>query len=64
MVKVRIKGTVITDRYGAMGTGDILATDEAYAKHLVVDCMAAEYVVDEKPAEKVEEDRQRTKKAK
>lgn len=41
-VKVRIKGSVVTNRFGALSTGDVIATDEAYAKHLV-DAGAAEY---------------------
>jgi hypothetical protein len=44
LVAVKIKGTTITARYGTLGTGDILRTDAAFAKHLVEDCKAAEYV--------------------
>lgn len=44
MVQVKIKGQVITAQYGILNTGDILRTDAAFAKHLVEDCAAAEYV--------------------
>lgn len=58
-VQVRIKGMVITAAYGTLSDGTILRTGAAFAKHLVEDCNAAEYVVpchktgaeaDEKPA--------------
>ena len=52
MVKVKIKATVITAQYGTLSSGDILTTNEAFAKHLVEECAAAEYltaVKDEKP---------------
>lgn len=51
MVKVKILGTVITQQYGSLSDGDILTTSEEFAKHLVDDCKAAEYV---KVAEKLE----------
>jgi hypothetical protein len=41
---VKIKGLVVTSRYGALSSGDLLRTDAAFAKHLVEDCAAAEYV--------------------
>ena len=41
-VKLRIKGSIVTNRFGALSDGDIIKTDEAYAKHLV-DMGAAEY---------------------
>lgn len=44
MVKVKIKATVITAQYGTLSSGDILTTSEAFAKHLVDDCAAAEYL--------------------
>ena len=44
MVKVRILGMVITHQYGTLNTGDILQTTPEFAKHLVDDCAAAEYV--------------------
>jgi len=51
MVKVKIKATVITAQYGTLTSGDILTTNAEFAKHLVDDCGAAEYlaVVDVKP---------------
>lgn len=55
-VKVKIRGIVATQRYGTLETGDILTTDEAFAKHLVEECGAGEYVAEnatvaaEKPA--------------
>lgn len=44
LVSVKIKGTVATQRYGTLVSGDILRTDAAYAKHLVEDCSAGSYV--------------------
>lgn len=43
-VQVKIKGTVTTSRYGSLSEGAILRTDAEFAKHLVEDCGAAEYV--------------------
>jgi hypothetical protein len=48
MVKVKIKATVITAQYGTLQSGDILNTNEAFAKHLVDDCAAADYLTVEK----------------
>lgn len=50
LVQVKIKGTVMTNRYGTLTSGDILRTDKAYAAHLVDECGAATYVT-EKQAE-------------
>ncbi len=47
LVELRIKRTLDTSRYGALSDGDILRTDAAYARHLVVDLDAAVY--DQKP---------------
>lgn len=44
LVQVKIKGTVITSRYGSLSDGDILRTDTAFARHLVEECAAAEYI--------------------
>jgi hypothetical protein len=44
LVQVRIKGTVVTQRYGTLSSGDILRTEVEFAKHLVNDCAAAEYL--------------------
>lgn len=43
-VQVKIIGMVITQRYGTLSSGTILRTDAAFAKHLVEDCHAAEYM--------------------
>ena len=43
MVEVEILGQIITSQYGTLNTGDILRTNEAFAKHLVDDCSAAKY---------------------
>lgn len=43
MVKVKIIGQAITQRYGVLNTGDIVQTDAEFARHLVDDCAAAEY---------------------
>ena len=53
MVKVEILGCVMTAQYGTLSAGTILATDEAFAKHLVDDCGAAKYV-DAQPVGAVE----------
>lgn len=44
MVKIKIKATVTTAQYGTLSSGDILTTNEAFAKHLVEECAAAEYL--------------------
>lgn len=44
LVQVKIRGTVVTARYGTLVSGDLLRTDAAFAKHLVEDCGAGEYV--------------------
>lgn len=43
-VQVKIRGIVSTTLYGTLESGDILRTDAAFAKHLVEDCHAAEYL--------------------
>lgn len=47
LVKVRIKGLVTSSIYGSLSDGDEVNCSAEYAKHLVDDCNAAEYV---KPA--------------
>lgn len=47
MVKVKILGSVVTQQYGTLKTDDILVTSEDFAKHLVDDCKAAEYLKEE-----------------
>ena len=49
-VQVRITGMVITNRYGALASGSLLRTDAAFAKHLVKECNAAEYIKADAPA--------------
>ena len=44
LVKVRIKGSVVTSQYGALSSGDLLTTSPDFARHLVEDCNAAEYI--------------------
>lgn len=44
LVEVKITGQAITAKYGTLNSGDILRTDAAFARHLVKDCSAAEYV--------------------
>jgi hypothetical protein len=44
LLTIEIKGLVVTSRYGALQSGDLLRTDAAFARHLVEDCAAAEYV--------------------
>ena len=50
LVQVKIKGTVVTSRYGTLASGDVLRTDAAFAKHLVEECQAGEYVQGEAAA--------------
>lgn len=45
MKTVKIKGTVITSQYGALSDGAILKNiSDEFAKHLVEDCGAADYL--------------------
>lgn len=44
LVEVKILSMTMTSKYGDLTSGDILRTDAAYAKHLVEDCHAAEYI--------------------
>ena len=43
-VKVKIIQTVVTAQFGTLVSGDVLVTDSAFAKHLVDDCKAAEFI--------------------
>ena len=43
-VEVKILCQVVTSMHGTLNQGAILRTDAAFAKHLVDDCGAAEYV--------------------
>lgn len=58
-VQVKILGTAVTHRYGTLSAGDILRTDAAFAKHLVEDCAAAEYISQPAPAEAAPEPKQK-----
>lgn len=44
MIAVKITSTVITQHYGVLSSGDILRTDETFARHLVEECRAAKYM--------------------
>lgn len=46
-VEVKLTAQAITARYGTLNAGDVLRTDPAFAKHLVEECSAAEYVGDD-----------------
>jgi hypothetical protein len=48
MKQVKIKGLVITHEFGTLNDGDIVRVSESFAKHLVEDCNAGEYVTVEK----------------
>jgi hypothetical protein len=45
LVEVKIKGLVITTRYGTLTDGTILRTNAEFAKHLVEEHGSAEYIV-------------------
>jgi len=44
VVQVRITRQTVTSRYGVLENNDILRTDQEYARHLVEDCKAGDYV--------------------
>lgn len=44
LVKVKIRGLVTTSQYGSLSEGDILNCPIEFARHLVEDCNAAEYL--------------------
>ena len=54
MQKVKMLGQVFTTSHGVLKTGDILTCDDAFARHLVVDCKAAEYLTPVEPVVAVE----------
>jgi len=66
IVEVKIKGTVVTARYGTLSSGEILRTDAVFAKHLVEQCGAGEYVdrVKEEAEAKVKQEAEVKSKAK
>lgn len=49
LVQLRIKKTVATTRYGNLSSGDLLRTDAAFARFMVEDIAAAEYITIEQP---------------
>ena len=49
LVQVQITTTAVTSCYGTLVSGAILRTDPTFARHLVEDCNAAEYI-DAQPA--------------
>ena len=57
MKQVKILCQVVTAQYGTLSEGAILRTDDAFAKHLVHECGAAEYdtVKVEQPPSQVKE---------
>lgn len=65
-VKVKITRTAVTAMYGTLSEGDILVTSAGFAKHLVEDCNAAEYLSVELPLqdEVVSEKKQSGRKSK
>lgn len=44
MKKVKIKQMVITQQYGVLSDGDILNCSDDFAKHLVDECNAGDYL--------------------
>ena len=56
MILVRIKGMVTTSQYGTLSDGTLLRTNEAFAKHLVEDASAAEYVAVESEEKELKTD--------
>ena len=49
LVSVKIKGIVVTGPYGTLNDGTILRTSAEFARHLVTECNAAEYVEKTEP---------------
>jgi len=60
-VKVEILCTTITQQYGALKQGDILTTNQVFAKHLVEDCKAAKYCVPQADAEEASQKQAKSK---
>lgn len=54
LVEVKMLAMTMTSKYGNLASGDILRTDAEYAKHLVDDCHAAEYINHVKTAPAIE----------
>lgn len=64
VVRVKIKKQTTTSLYGTLETGDILYTGREYAKHLVEDCDAGEYMDGGNAEDKQEERKTKPKKIK
>ena len=65
LVQLRIKKTVATTRYGNLSSGDLLRTDAAFARFLVEDVAAAEYITPpQQPAAPARKPRKRKEQAK
>lgn len=63
-VRVRITRMAMTAQYGTLNAGTILRTSAEFAKHLVDDCEAAEYVETQAPETPVPDaPKKRTRKA-
>ena len=60
LVEVKITSTVVTAPYGTLTSGTILRTSPAYAKHLVEEAFAANYLT--APAASAEPPAKRSKK--
>lgn len=62
LVELKITGTIVTSQYGALSEGDILRTSPEFARHLIDNCHAAEYV--KAPVDKESAKQSRAKKDK
>jgi len=63
-VKVKIIRTAVTAMYGTLINGDILVVSAEFARHLVEDCKAAEYVSVESPQQDESASDKKAKKSK
>lgn len=63
-VQVKIRTTVVTHQYGTLSTGDILRTNTEFARHLVEDCAAADYITAPVAADASEQKPAKEKKSK
>lgn len=52
-VEIRITALVITAQYGTLSSGTILRTNAAFARHLIEDCRAAEYLDQARPTDEI-----------
>lgn len=53
MTKVKIKVTTITQQYGVLQADDIIACSDEFAKHLVDECKAGDYLEVPKSIEEI-----------